>query len=83
MAASRLGVLAAAAARRRDGGGELPRAERGVRPAGAVAARHRARHGGEWRSNILTFRGGTIPEITMRYVSRYLSHDTIRITILH
>ena len=28
-------------------------------------------------------RGGTIPEITMRYVSRYLSHDTIRITILH
>ena len=27
-------------------------------------------------------RGGTIPEITMRYVSRYLSHDTIRITIL-
>ena len=55
MAASRLGVLAAAAARRRDGGGELPRAERGVRPAGAVAARHRTRHGGERRSNILTF----------------------------
>ena len=27
-------------------------------------------------------RGGTIPEITMRYVSRYLSHNTIRITIL-
>ena len=26
-------------------------------------------------------RGGTIPEITTRYVSRYLSHDTIRITI--
>ena len=24
-------------------------------------------------------RGGTIPEITMRYVSRYLSHDTIAI----
>ena len=22
------------------------------------------------------YRGGTIPEITMRYVSRYLSHDT-------
>ena len=31
----------------------------------------------------LSTRGGTIPEITMRYVSRYLSHDTIRITILH
>ena len=30
----------------------------------------------------VTGRGGTIPEITMRYVSRYLSHDTIRITIL-
>ena len=30
-----------------------------------------------------TIMGGTIPEITMRYVSRYLSHDTIRITILH
>ena len=30
----------------------------------------------------LSVRGGTIPEITMRYVSRYLSHDTIRITIL-
>ena len=30
----------------------------------------------------LVTRGGTIPEITMRYVSRYLSHDTIRITIL-
>ena len=29
------------------------------------------------------FRGGTIPEITMRYVLRYLSHDTIHITILH
>ena len=28
-------------------------------------------------------RGGTIREITMRYVSRYSSHDTIRITILH
>ena len=28
-------------------------------------------------------RGGTIPEIMMRYVSRYLGHDTIRITILH
>ena len=28
-------------------------------------------------------RGGTIPEITMRYVSRYLGHDTICITILH
>ena len=27
--------------------------------------------------------GGTIPDITMRYVSRYLSHDTISITILH
>ena len=27
-------------------------------------------------------RGGTIPEITMRYASRYSSHDTIRITIL-
>ena len=26
-------------------------------------------------------RGGTIPELTMRYVSRYLSYDTIRITI--
>ena len=32
---------------------------------------------------ITSIRGGTIPEITMRYVSRYLSHDTIRITILH
>ena len=30
-----------------------------------------------------TTRGGTIPEITMRYVSRYLSRDTTRITILH
>ena len=30
----------------------------------------------------ISSRGGTIPEITMRYVSRYLSHDTIRITIL-
>ena len=28
-------------------------------------------------------RGGTISEIVMRYVSRYLSHDTICITILH
>ena len=28
-------------------------------------------------------RRGTIPEITMRYVSRYLGHDTIRIMILH
>ena len=32
---------------------------------------------------LLASRGGMIPEITMRYVSRYLSHDTIRITILH
>ena len=32
---------------------------------------------------IVYTRGGTIPEITMRYVSRYLSHDTIHITILH
>ena len=30
----------------------------------------------------LSIRGSTIPEIMMRYVSRYLSHDTIRITIL-
>ena len=36
----------------------------------------------EVERNIKT-RGGTIPEITMRYVSRYLSHDTIRIMILH
>ena len=28
-------------------------------------------------------RGGTTPQLTMRYVSRYSSHDTIRITILH
>ena len=28
-------------------------------------------------SQPLITRGGTIPEITMRYVSRYLSHDTI------
>ena len=33
-------------------------------------------------SMIMMIRDGTIPEITMRYVSRYLSHDTIRITIL-
>ena len=30
----------------------------------------------------IVFRGGTIPETTMRYVSRYLSHDAIRIAIL-
>ena len=35
------------------------------------------------RCGQVTSRGGTIPEITMRYVSRYLSHDTLRITILH
>ena len=34
-------------------------------------------------SMVAVNRGGTIREITMRYVSRYLSHDTIRITILH
>ena len=32
-------------------------------------------------SLVVHCRGGAIPEITMRYVSRYLSHDTIRITI--
>ena len=39
--------------------------------------------GEEWGGGEGMIRGGTIPEITMRYVSRYLSHDTIRITILH
>ena len=79
------------------GGGDAPlrRArDAGDRPAGRPGAHadgagggatrpaRRHRTGRQNRDTSRDDRGGTIPEITMRCVSRYLSHDTIRITIL-